>query len=254
MHRARSNSQRWAPLFTALALVLARPAFAAHPFITEDPGTVGTGRIELELGMAAGQGDPSVGGRVVAFTPQLSLGIAPTVDLIAQVIWLDQRPAQAPSLAGNADTLADFKWRFFESDTLALAVRAGLDLPTGDSTVGLGAGMLGYHAIAIVGATFGGYALYANAAYVRTRQSATRANLGLFSIALTRPDDAPLRTFIEFASFTNVDPTNTQMPAVARTGLIYTVNAWLDVDAGFQARLNRSATRAVWLAGATLRW
>lgn len=71
---------------------------------------------------------------------------------------------------------------------------------------------------------------------------------------MTRPDDAPLRRFIEFASSSNADPINPQWPAVARTGLIYTVNAWLDVDAGFQARLNRSATRAVWLAGATLRW
>lgn len=182
MHRARSRPGWWARWFTALALLLAQPAFAGHPFITEDPGTVGAGRIELELGTAASQGDPSVGGRVVLFAPQLSLGITPALDLIAQPAWLNQMPAQAPALAGNADTLADFKWRFFENDTLALAVRAGLDLPTGDSTLGLGAGTLGYHAIAIVGATFGDYAVYVNAAYARTRQPGTRANLGLFSM------------------------------------------------------------------------
>jgi hypothetical protein len=222
--------------------------------ITEDPGTLGTGRIELELGLAAGQGDPTINGRAVAFNPQLSLGVAPTVDLIAQAAWLNQMPAQGPTLAGMGDTLADFKWRFFESKTLAFAVRAGLDLPTGDSATGLGAGAPGYHALAVASVALGGYAIYANAGYARTRQPGTRANLGFLSVALTRPDDAPVQTFVEMAMFSNPDPANPQWPAVARTGVIYSVNAWLDVDAGFQARLNRSATRAVWLAGATLRW
>ena len=254
MHRTNPRSQRWTLVCAALVVVFAQAVFAAHPFITEDPGTLGTGRIELELGLAARQGDPSVNGRENAFSPQFSLGITPTIDLIAQTIWLNQMPARSPTLVGNGDTIADFKWRFFETDAVAFAVRAGLDLPTGDSTTGLGAGALGYHAIAVAGVRLGSYAVYANAAYAYTRQPATRANLGLFSVALTRPDDAPLRTFVEMATFTNVDPGNPQSPAVARTGLIYTVNAWLDVDAGFQARLNRSATRAVWLAGATLRW
>ena len=71
---------------------------------------------------------------------------------------------------------------------------------------------------------------------------------------MRRRDAEKLRTFIEMATFSDVDPGNPQWPAVARAGLIYTVNAWIDVDAGFQARLNASATRAVWLAGATLRW
>lgn len=235
-------------------LLVAPPTFAAHPLITEDPGTVGTGRIELELGLAALRGDPSINGNTFAFSPQLTLGAAPTLDLIAQAVWLHQKPAQGPTLFGDGDLLADFKWRFFESDTLAFAVRAGLDLPAGDSATGLGAGALGYHALAVASVALGSYAVYANAGYARTRQPGTRANLGLLSIALTRPDDAPLRTFVEMAMFSDPDPANPQWPAVARTGLIYSVNAWLDVDAGFQARLNRSATRAVWLAGATLRW
>lgn len=254
MQHERQPTQWWTLLPIAAMMFLARPVFAAHPFITEDPGTQGTGRFELELGAAARQGDPSLNGRELAFSPQLSLGIAPAIDLIVQSVWLRDTPAQSPTLAGSGDTVADFKWRFFQTEALALAVRAGLDLPTGDSATGLGAGALGYHAIAVAGVKLGSYSVYANAAYAYTRQPGTRANLGLLSMALTRPDDAPLRPFVEMATFSNVDPGISQWPAVARTGLIYTVNAWLDVDAGFQARLNRSATRAVWLAGATLRW
>ena len=52
--------------------------------------------------------------------------------------------------------------------------------------------------------------------------------------------------------YSNPTPASPQWPAVARAGVIYSVNAWLDVDAGFQARLNR-ASGAPWdsLLGAT---
>ena len=137
---------------------------------------------------------------------------------------------------------------------LALAVRAGLDLPTGDSTTGLGAGTLGYHAIAVASVTSGPYALYANAGYAHTRRPGTRSSLGLFSLALTQPADTPLQSFVEIATYTNPAPGDRQWPAIARIGAIYSLTTWMDIDAGFQARLNRSATRAVWLAGATVRW
>jgi hypothetical protein len=242
---------RWPIL--ALA-IWASSAYAAHPFITEDPGTQGTGRFELELGFAARQGDPSIQGRQNAFNPQLSIGVADNVDLIAQAAWLSQAVAQGPTIVGSGDTLLDVKWRFCEGEMFALATRAGLDLPTGDVDTGLGAGGLGWHAIAVAGVTLGEYAVYANGAYAYTRAPGTRANLGAFSVALTRPDDRPLRGFVEVAAFSNPDPGDPQWPAVARAGGIYTVNTWLDVDAGFQARLNRSATRAAWLVGATVRW
>lgn len=241
-------------LAIASALALPTAALAAHPFVTEDPGTQGTGRFELELGLAARQGDPEINGREVAFSPQLSYGLAQSLDLIVQAVWLDQSVAQGPTVVGSGDTVLDAKWRFFEREGLAFAVRAGLDLPTGKESNGLGAGSVGGHAIGIAGLTFGEYAIYANVAYAYTRSPGTRSNLGGVSIALTRPDDAPLRGFIEAAAFSNPDPANPQWPAIARAGGIYTVNTWLDVDAGFQARLNRSATRAVWLVGATIRW
>lgn len=239
----------------ALAVIFAPAlAYAAHPFITEDPGTQGAGRFELEMGFASRQGDPDFDGRSNLFAPQLSIGVLDNVDLIAQVLWFNQSAAQGPTVIGSGDMLLDVKWRFYESETLALGVRAGLDLPTGDVNTGLGAGELGAHAIGIVGVTLGEFAIYANAVYADTRTPGARANLVGFSVALTRPDDAPLRGFVEAATYSNPDAGNPQWPAVARIGAIYTVVTGFDVDAGFQARLNRAATRAAWLVGATVRW
>ncbi len=253
---AAKRHARWrrAGAAAAFAACACGPALAAHPFITEDPGTQGVGRYELELGAAMRQGAPDVDGTEAGFFPQLSIGVLPNLDLIAQSVWLRQAPAGGPRVFGSGDLLADVKWRFYESEPLKLAVRAGFDLPAGDGGDVGGSGRVGYHATAIAGLTFGDYAVYANAIYARASQPGTRANLGAFSVALTRPDDDPLKTFVEAATYSNPDPDKAQWPAVARTGLIYTVTPWLDVDAGFQARLNRAATRAVWLAGATFRW
>lgn len=238
----------------AFSAVPVAPAFAAHPFITEDPGTLGVGRFELELGGAVRQGAPDLDGRESGFFPQFSIGVAPNVDLIAQSILIRQTPAAGPAVSGNGGLLTDVKWRFHEWEGGALAVRAGFDLPAGDGDTGLGGGRVGYHAIAIAGVSLGDCAVYANAAYARVSDPGTRANLGLISVALTRPDDAPLKSFVEAAIVTNPDPDNSQWPAVARVGVIYTVTPWLDVDAGYQARLNRAAARQIWLVGATLRW
>src|SRR5689334_10006370 len=139
------------------ALVLPALVHAAHPFVTEDPGTQGAGKMELELGFGAFDGDPSIPGRNSIFAPQLSIGVTDDLDLIAQIVRVQQTAAASPTIIGQAGTLLDVKWRFKETDDYALAVRAGLDLPVGDASDGLGNEQLGAHAIAIVALSFGSY-------------------------------------------------------------------------------------------------
>ncbi|MFO1412569.1 MAG: hypothetical protein U1F10_01365 [Burkholderiales bacterium] len=249
------NPERTLRTAIAAATLLATGhAMAAHPFLTEDPGTLGTGKMQVELGLAAGSADPAVGGNAALFSPQLSIGVTPTLDLIGQGVWTRQTQSGGPTLYGGGDVLADFKWRFFENDDYALAVRAGLDLPAGDPDIGFGTGGVGAHVLAIVGVTRDTWAFYGNAGYARAHGSGTRNNLGVFSAAFTYTDLAPWQAFVEVAAYSNPDPAQRQWPAIARTGLIYTVNPSLDLDIGFQARLNPSAPRAVLLAGATIRW
>jgi hypothetical protein len=225
---------------------------AAHPFVTEDPGTQGAGKFELELGFGAFRGDPSIPGRNSIFAPQLSLGVTDNIDLIAQLVRVEQTATAGPTVIGQGSTLLDVKWRFKETDDYALGIRAGLDLPTSDDD--FGSSQLGAHAIGIVSVSLGEFAVYGNAIYAYTRQPNTRRNLYGFSIALTRPDDRPLRGFIEAATYSNPDPDTTRWPAFARAGVICTVTTWLDIDAGVQARLNSAAARIGILIGMTARW
>src|SRR4051794_17566714 len=105
---------------------------ATHPLVTEDPGTQGAGNFELELGFGAFRGDPSIPGRNSIAAPQLSIGVTDDVDLIAQVVRIEQTPTGGPTIIGQGSTLLDVKWRFKETASYALGVRAGLDLPVGD--------------------------------------------------------------------------------------------------------------------------
>jgi len=239
---------------SAAAFFVTGSAFGAHPMLTEDPQTQGTGKFELELGQAFARGDPLQGGRGTEFAPQLTGGAAPALDLILCTTWLTQAPADAPAAHGWGDSLLDFKWRFHESAPVALAVRAGIDIPTGDAARGLGTGATGYHVIGIAGWQFARVNVNANVAYARVRQDGARSDVGAVSAAVVGPNASPWRTFIEATTVSNPDPQIAQWPAFARTGVIYTATTWLDLDLGFQARLNRSATREVWLIGATLRW
>jgi hypothetical protein len=237
-----------------VAFALPAMAHAAHPFVTEDPGTQGAGKVELELGFGAFRGDPAIPGRNSIFSPQLSVGASESVDLIAQVARVEQTATGEPTVIGLGGTLLDLKWRFKETDDYALGVRAGLDLPSGDGSDGVDSDTVGAHAIGIVSLAFGEWAAYANASYAYTRQPGTRRNLLGVSVALTRPDDRPLRGFVEAAAYSNPDPDNARWPAFARAGAILTVASWLDVDAGVQLRLTREAARTGLLVGLTARW
>ena len=238
-----------------LALAAAAPARAAHPILSEDPETQGTGGVELEFGFSATRGEPG-GGRTSQLAVQLAYGLAPTLDLLIAPRYLVSRPADAPRERGFGDTSLDLKWRFVETERLQVALRAGAELPTGDADRGLGAPGKGIHALVALAWQIAPVNWLVNVGYTRSRAPGQRTSVPFASTAVVYParEPAPWQTFVEVAAQANSDPARSTWPAVARTGLIWRVAEGLDLDVGLEGRLNRSATRAVFLLGATLWW
>ncbi len=241
-----------------LAAVFALPSVghAAHPLISEDTATEGTGRFELELG-SAWTHDGSA--RSFELDPQLSYGVLPQLDAILRPSWIDQHTTIDGSTVharGAGDTTADLKWRFFERGKTSLAVRAGLDAPTGDADVGLGAGKTTWHALLVASVDAAPLVVHANLGYTRNRSDAMeRRDLYHASAAAVWTVNASWRVLLlELAADTQVDSAQATPPAVARVGAIYTVTKGLDVDVGYQGRLNGAAPAAVLLVGLTVRW
>lgn len=238
-----------------VALVLAAPARAAHPLISEDPETQGTGGVELEVGFSATRGEPG-GGRTSQLSVQLAYGLTPTIDVLIAPRYQWLRPADAQRENGFGDTSLDLKWRFIETDTVQVALRAGAELPTGDATRGLGAPSTGYHALVAVGVAIEPVQWLVNVGYLRSRVEGERTSVPFASTAVVYPAKGPdpWQTFVEVAAQANSDPARSTWPAVARTGLIWRLAERLDVDVGIEGRLNRAATRATFLAGVTFWW
>lgn len=65
---------------------------------------------------------------------------------------------------------------------------------------------------------------------------------------------ADLKLSAEVGAASKPEPQRATWPVVARLGLIATVTPSLDVDVGYQTRLNRAAPEQMIVAGAPLRW
>ena len=241
-----------------LLLILALPmtVHAAHPLISEDSATQGRGKFELEIGNAWTRDGSD---RSFELGPQLSYGILPQLDAILRPTWLDQRSTingEVVHARGAGDTAADLKWRFFERDKLSLAVRAGVNAPTGDANRGLGSGKPTYHGLLVASIDLAPFALHANLGYTRNRADPTeRRDLYHVSAAAVWTLNEAWRVLLaELAGDTNVDNTRSVWPAVARVGAIYTIKKGFDIDIGYQTRLNHEAASQILLIGLTARW
>lgn len=226
-------------------------ADAAHPTLTEDTGTQGAGRFELELGFErVREGDA----HAVEFGPQLSCGALANLDFIVRPAWLDLRGAEG-STRGIGDTALDVKWRFLEDGPFSLGLRAGIDLPTGDEDKSLGTGEVGYHGVLIVSYDMEPLSFHANVGTIHIGNiPLQRSDLAFASVAVVWAAREDLKFSAEVGAAANPDPERSTWPSVARFGVIWTLDKYWDIDLGYQARLNRAAPEAAILAGATLRW
>jgi hypothetical protein len=245
----------WRAAFPIL-LAGAGEAFAAHPLLTEDTGTQGAGKFELELGNAWTRDG---GQRAYEFGPQLSYGVLPNLDGILRPTGNALRTAgdgATTTVRGAGDTAVDVKWRFYEAAAISLATRAGIDAPTGDAAHGLGAGRATYHVLAVASVPAAPLALHANLGYTRARGDAVnRRDLFHASTAAVVIIDSGWQLLLyDIAVHTNPERMRSVAPGIVRIGAIYTVRPDCDVDFGYQMRLNHAAPARVLLAGLTVRW
>jgi hypothetical protein len=246
---AARNTLRW--LAAAAFLGAAAPSFAAHPMLTEDTGTQGKDRFELELGFErVREGDA----HAFEFGPQLSWGVLDNLDLIVRPTWLDLR-GSATSARGLGDTALDVKWRFLEDGPWSFGLRAGLDLPTANEGKGLGTGETGYHGVLIATWAIEPLAVSANLGVLHVGNlPLQRRDLALATCSVVWEVREGFKLAAEVNTASNPDPDRSTWPTVARIGVIWSLNKYWDVDAGYQAPLNHAAPDAAILVGATLRW
>jgi hypothetical protein len=233
-------------------------AHAAHPFITDDAYTQGTGKFELQLGSQYTRTD--AGGVTLSdfqFAPQLACGVAEPVDLILRPTYsvnVSSGGASSRS-SGWGDTNFEVKWRFWQRNSWILGVTAGTSVPSGNFNRGLDSGRSTPRAYLLTGYTAAPVEIWTNVGAIRNSDTpGARTWLGHVSGDVLWTVREGLQLGLDFAADQNPLQASSQWPTVALVGVIYTLRSGWDVDAGYQRGLNHSAPRNQILLGTTLRW
>lgn len=246
-----------------MALTMGGEAFAAHPLITDDAGTQGKGKTQLEFIGEYGT-DKEEGATEKGFeaptVPFLSYGMSDTMDLVFGLPYATVRVEDAgttTAVRGATDMSIELKARFYEKDGLSFAVKPGVSLPTGDEEKGLGNGKPSYGAFLITTKEAGPWAFHFNVGYVRNEyklqadEDANRKDIWHVSLASQVEVGKDLNIVGNIGMERNPDRNSKTDPAFILGGIIYAVSEELDIDLGVKAGLNKTETDTTVLAGIT---
>ncbi|MFZ5998172.1 MAG: transporter [Nitrospirota bacterium] len=249
----------------ALAMVLSTTAvtYAAHPLITDDTGTQGKGKFQVEVNSEFGYDKEKEEGvttkeRISEVSTILSYGVVDNVDVVLGVPyqWIRTKEDGATtSVDGISDVSLEVKWRFYEKDGLGFALKPGVTLPTGDDEDGLGAGRATYSLFFISTKELEPWAFHVNLGYIRNENKVDdRKDVWHASIASELEVIKNLRAVANVGIERNTDRTSNNHPAFILGGVIYSINENLDIDFGIKGALNKAETDYTFLAGLAWRF
>lgn len=251
-------------LVLTLLLFIVSPSWAAHPLMTDDTGTQGKGKFQLELnGQYDWDKDDSEGVSVKSSGSQtaatLSYGIAENVDLVLNLpyLWGEAKEdgVKVYNEQGIGDVSLETKLRFLEKDGFSLALKPGVSFPTGDEDKGLGTGKVGGHVFLMASEEIGSWAFHANVGYIRNENDAEeRKDLWHVSVAAAWEAVEHLNLVANIGIERNPDAEADDDPAFLIGGIIYSIRENLDVDLGLKVGLTDSETDISALAGLAFRF
>lgn len=208
---------------------------AAHPLITDDPGTQGPGKHQLEintdwtrhLGKSGHEG-----------TLTYTYGTRADLDLFIDL------PQSFLAQSGMRDVVIGTKWRWLENGPASLALKPSLSLPTGDANKGLGNGRASGTLLLIGAYEIEDWELLANLGVsvnryqLATDRNSNHALIWRASAAVLYTVNEQWRLAADAGLVRNRDKTVSTSPAYFLAGVIYSPTQQLDLDAGMKWGLN----------------
>ena len=247
-----------------MTYLLTPAAFAARLLETDDAGTLGKGVFQVEMGLEMSdhrqdQDNMVTKERTTSVSTAFSYGIHDDIDIIMEFPYERMRAREdgitIHNEKGFSDLALDAKWRFFEKENLAFALKPGLSFPTGNDKKGLGTGRMTYGMVFITTMELEPLAFHLNAGYRRNenkggeRKDIWAANLaGEVSVA------KPLKLVANVGVETNKDRDSATAPVFFLGGLIYSVTDNIDIDLGYKRGLNKAESDNTYIGGITIKF
>ncbi|MFA4828121.1 MAG: transporter [Thermodesulfovibrionales bacterium] len=256
-------------LAIVIVLLWSGLAFAAHPLISDDTGTQGKGKFQLEVNSEftydkeiEDEVTTKEKGREVATI--ISAGITGNMDLVFGLPYQWKKVKEDGTVAsdehGISDVSLELKWRFYDRDGLSFAMKPGLTLPTGNENKGLGNGRDSYAFTFITTKEMEPLAFHLNLAYAHSEyklqedKEANRRDIWHASLASEVEAVKNLRVVTNIGMERNPDKTSNTHPAFILGGLIYSILENFDIDFGIKGGLNKPETDYSILAGIAWRF
>lgn len=243
---------------------LSTVSHAAHPLITDDTGTQGKGRFQVELNSEItyekektnGVTTKETGGEIATI---ISYGIIDNIDVILGLPYQWFKVKEDGDVKEKEDGISDMslelKWRFFEHDGLSLAMKPGITIPTGDEDKGLGTGKITYSLFFITTKEIEPWAFHLNLGYMRNENKLDeRKDLWHASLAGEFKVIKALKAVANIGIERNPDKDSNTHPAFILGGFIYSATDDFDIDIGIKGGLNKPEIDRSILAGITLRF
>jgi len=148
------TSSAWRIVLLMVSLVsLSKPSYAAHPLITDDTGTQGAGKSQIELNAEFTRDRETLNEVTTTETgwevsPIISYGLVESVDMVVGLPYqwgkVKENGEVVEDEKGISDLSLELKWRFWEAEGLSFALKPGVTAPSGKEEKGLGTGKVGY--------------------------------------------------------------------------------------------------------------
>jgi hypothetical protein len=253
----------------ALVVMTSGGAFAAHPLITDDSGTQGKGKFQVEVNGEDGHDSESDQGVKIrenggSLETVFSAGLIDSADLVLAVPYEWGRVKEDGIVSWDEDGVGDvsleLKWRFFEKNGFSLAVKPAVSFPSGNADKGLGSGKVGYGVTLIASHEFDPFAVHVNLGYSHTNfkldedRDANRGDIWHASVAGSAEVMKGLQLVANVGLETNPDKTSDTPPVFMIAGAIYSITDYLDVDLGVKVGLTKPETDVSVLAGVAVRF
>ena len=234
-------------------------SYAAIPLVTDDTGTQGKGKFQLELfGEYAHDKQESVTNKDGAFSTTLTYGIADPVDIILTIpyqSWHSDDSGSKTNEGGLSDLAIETKWRFYEKEGLSFALKPGFTIPTGDDKKDLGNGKMTYYLYFITSKEVNPWSFHLNLAYIRNENKEDdRKDIWHASLASTIDVMKNLKLVGDIGVESNPERSSSNPPAYIIGGLIYSTIENFDIGLGLKGGLTKSEADIAVRGGITWRF
>lgn len=237
----------------------ATTSFAAHPLITDDTGTQGKGKYQLELnGEYEYEKEDDARENAIEVMAALAYGFTDSLDLILEMPYESIRSHESSETLrerGFSDLSVEAKWRFYERKDVSLAIKPGVSFPFGNDKRELGAGKVGYSFLVISTTYLEPWTFHSNMGYIRNENTqGGREDIWHASFASEYEIGDNFRMVGNVGTERTDDPDANLHAIFLLGGFIYSVCDWVDFDAGYKYEFCASKRAHSILSGFTFRF